>query len=435
MHTLTNLRLLSGDRRCAHVWIGAIHRFRWLVLLVTAFVATSASSEVQFRLSPTCPIANARVTITVIQGYGTPSLISVLAVQTNSDQIKIVISGATGSAGTPALSTLDIQLGALPEGAYHADLYMRVDDGAGHLGLEQFAGATGFTIAATPGPCEPWSITIADGGVQSAPRNSQFPKPLLLAVTDSLLRPVSNASVYVSRAHASGSLESANVTADGVFVSNVATTDVNGIATFVVAANNELGSYTYFAEVTNANVSRRAFAVFSNRPSLVGPPVEAVVEYFNGRHYFMTAEPEEMNALDKQLIKGWLRTGAIFLAYLPSIQSTPANSLPVCRFYGKPEAGLDSHFFSASAIECQAVVDQFSDAWLLETNDAFRARLPDPTVGACPDSTIPLYRAYNNRADANHRYSTSIALIAQMSNAGWIREGYGPDAVAMCVPI
>jgi hypothetical protein len=39
---------------------------------------------------------------------------------------------------------------------------------------------------------------------------------------------------------------------------------------------------------------------------------------------------------------------------------------------------------------------------------------------------------FNKRPDANHRYMTSAVVRAQMEAAGWIREGYGPDATIMC---
>ena len=45
-----------------------------------------------------------------------------------------------------------------------------------------------------------------------------------------------------------------------------------------------------------------------------------------------------------------------------------------------------------------------------------------------------MYRVLNGRRDANHRYVTSPAIRATMLAAGWIAEGYGPDAVAMCAP-
>jgi hypothetical protein len=155
-----------------------------------------------------------------------------------------------------------------------------------------------------------------------------------------------------------------------------------------------------------------------------------VVEYYRAAvgHYFMTAERAEIDALDKGVTPGWARTGQTFNAYLPS----DASHGPVCRFYGRPEAGLDSHFYSASISECKAVIASHSNAWIYESGNVFTIDVPDPATGACAPTALPVYRLYNNRADINHRYTTSLALRAQMMNVGWIAEGYGPRGVAMC---
>jgi hypothetical protein len=148
----------------------------------------------------------------------------------------------------------------------------------------------------------------------------------------------------------------------------------------------------------------------------------------------MTADPVEIDALDSGLFPGWRRTGQTIGVYT---SATPLSSglSPVCRFYGRPEAGLDSHFFSASPVECQAVIDHFSNAWIYESGDVFVVGLPNLTDGSCPAGFVPVYRLYNNRPDANHEYTTSFVnrqiFVYQL---GWIPEGYGPDAVAMCSP-
>lgn len=158
------------------------------------------------------------------------------------------------------------------------------------------------------------------------------------------------------------------------------------------------------------------------------------IEYYRAAadHYFITADANEQRDLDTGVHPGWMRTGQQFNVYLPGDAASPHS--PVCRFYGRPEAGLDSHFYSASPAECQAVVARFSNAWVLESNDVFAVVLPDLASGACPSGTLLVYRVFNNRADVNHRYTTSLAIRAQMLAAGWIAEGYGPQAVAMCVP-
>lgn len=135
------------------------------------------------------------------------------------------------------------------------------------------------------------------------------------------------------------------------------------------------------------------------------------------------------DALDKGgVFAGWARTGQTFKAYLP----IDASHTPVGRFYGRPEAGLDYHFYSASISKCKAVITHLSNAWVYESGNMFTIDVPDPATGACAPSALPVYRLYNNRADVNHRYTTSLALRAQMMNAGWIAEGYGPRGVAMC---
>jgi hypothetical protein len=161
-------------------------------------------------------------------------------------------------------------------------------------------------------------------------------------------------------------------------------------------------------------------------------PVE-VVEYFNAAlgHYFMTADAAEIEKLDTGAIPGWQRTGESFHALPPG--ELPSFGLPVCRFYGLPSAGLDSHFFSASGDECAAVKEKWPNQWMLETEAAF---------GAIDDlfpfeNCTPLYRLYNDRPDANHRYTTSTAIRDRMLAEGWILEAaYDAryeDAFSMCV--
>jgi hypothetical protein len=48
---------------------------------------------------------------------------------------------------------------------------------------------------------------------------------------------------------------------------------------------------------------------------------------------------------------------------------------------------------------------------------------------------VPVYRVFSNRADANHRYTTSRATRDLMVTKGWVAEGDGPDIVVMCAPV
>ena len=86
-------------------------------------------------------------------------------------------------------------------------------------------------------------------------------------------------------------------------------------------------------------------------------------------HYFITQAVNEMRDLDTGVHSGWARTGRSVLASLPNQGTTTTN--PVCRFYGQPAAGLDSHFYSASVTECDEVAQKFPTAWLKESDRVF----------------------------------------------------------------
>ena len=159
------------------------------------------------------------------------------------------------------------------------------------------------------------------------------------------------------------------------------------------------------------------------------------VEYYNRAldHYFLTISPAEINDLDAGTHPGWERTGLRFLSY----QNPAAGTNPVCRFYRTPGFG-DSHFYSASPDECQAVIDHPDTypGWTYESGNVFYIALPDPVSGACASGTQPVWRFFNQRT-TNHRYTIDHAVRDAMraDPATWIPEGYGPDAVIMCAPV
>jgi hypothetical protein len=161
-------------------------------------------------------------------------------------------------------------------------------------------------------------------------------------------------------------------------------------------------------------------------------------EYYNQAldHYFMSASQPDIDALDSGRISGWERTGESLPVWITSFNclfgfASPPNLVPVCRLYIPPADG-NSHFFSASADECSAA-QTLHPQLVLETSKAFYASLPDPQTGACLYDQIPVYRVWNGRADSNHRYTVSLAIRDQMLSRGYVKEGYGPEAVAMCV--
>jgi serine protease len=160
------------------------------------------------------------------------------------------------------------------------------------------------------------------------------------------------------------------------------------------------------------------------------PPAVPVIEYYWAArdHYFISANPAEIAALDAAPPGGWVRTGQSFNAY-----AQPRGfASRACRFYIPAPYG-DSHYFSASPEECSAVQVKFP-MFAFETPSAFYVNLPDLNTGACPAGTIPVYRLWDNRADTNHRYTTSAAIRDQMLARGYLPEGYGLDRVAMCAP-
>lgn len=156
----------------------------------------------------------------------------------------------------------------------------------------------------------------------------------------------------------------------------------------------------------------------------------AVVEFYNVArdHYFMSASAAEIADLDGGVHAGWVRTGLSFKAYAASA----AGASPVCRFYLPPAYG-DSHFYSASPAECAQILAQYP-GFVYETPATFHIGLPDTVSGACAAGWSPVYRVWDNRADTNHRYTTSATVRQQMLGQGWVGEGYGPSQVIMCAP-
>lgn len=156
------------------------------------------------------------------------------------------------------------------------------------------------------------------------------------------------------------------------------------------------------------------------------------IEYYNPPrdHYFLTTSATEIALLDSGYFPGWQRTGES-IAVIKS-GSPVADFASTCRFYGKPEAGLDTHFYSAYRSECDYLIANAADAWILESEDAFRIFPVDLATGACPVNLVGVHRAWNGSTDVNHRYTTSDAIQAAMVASGWVAEGSGPNVVVWC---
>jgi hypothetical protein len=184
----------------------------------------------------------------------------------------------------------------------------------------------------------------------------------------------------------------------------------------------------------NGTVGQNVATNFAGQSASVvpsaAPPVALAIEYYNAGldHYFLTHIGNEIAILDAGVqIRGWTRTGQSFNVYA----AAGAGTSPVCRFYIPPEKG-DSHFYGRGMAECDATA-LANPTFVNEEPQFFHVMLPD--AGVCPAGTIPVYRVFSNRADANHRYMIDRTLRDQMANdRHWLIEGDGPDFVVMCVP-
>ena len=160
----------------------------------------------------------------------------------------------------------------------------------------------------------------------------------------------------------------------------------------------------------------------------VVPPV-TVIEYYNAAfdHFFITWVGAEIALLDAgTTVRGWTRTGRTIKVFPAAVAGTNA----VCRIYIPPGKG-DGHYFGRDQKECDGTMAK-NPGFILESS-TFLYLYPT-SAGACATGTIPVYRVYSNRTDANHRYTTDRAVRDQMVARGWLAEGDGADTVVMCAP-
>jgi hypothetical protein len=161
-----------------------------------------------------------------------------------------------------------------------------------------------------------------------------------------------------------------------------------------------------------------------------GPRRPPVVEFYNAAldHYFVTANAGRDGKARRRHVQG-------MGAHTAELQGVPADSsalsarglhAPYAALRQSGRAGLDSHFYSASKDECDDVKRKFPTAWVFESPIVFQSVVPDRTTGQCPDGTVAVYRLFNQRADANHRYTTDPPSGAEMIAKNYVPEGYGP---------
>jgi len=159
------------------------------------------------------------------------------------------------------------------------------------------------------------------------------------------------------------------------------------------------------------------------------------VEYYHAAwdHYFVTAIPAEIAALDNGTFVGWARTGLSFNVYATA--GAPGSSSTVYRFFSTSFAPKSSHFYTANPVEYQALL--VNPNWQVE-GAVFNVPVP-ATDGTCAAGTIPVYRLYNNGQGAapNHRFTTDLTvrdtMLARAADKAWIAEGMG-IGVGFCSP-
>jgi uncharacterized delta-60 repeat protein len=140
-----------------------------------------------------------------------------------------------------------------------------------------------------------------------------------------------------------------------------------------------------------------------------------IVEFSNSilDHYFIALDGAEAAGIDNGAAgPGWSRT---------KVAMRPGGLASVCRFYGTPGIGPNSHFYTAQPAECALV--KKDPGWTLEGIGFYTTRVVD---AACNAPLVPVYRYYNNRAqynDSNHRYVTDVGLRGYMESLGWVLEG------------
>ncbi|MEO8753678.1 MAG: DUF1800 family protein, partial [Casimicrobiaceae bacterium] len=163
-------------------------------------------------------------------------------------------------------------------------------------------------------------------------------------------------------------------------------------------------------------------------PVHAAEPNAQVVEFYNAalNHYFITAFPEEAAALDAgKPVAGWTRTGITWNAWQAAVDRPTAA--PVCRFFGTPGIGPNSHFYTASATEC-ATVKQNPD-WTYE-GIAFYIDVPQGVT--CASGIEPIYRSFYPGATvsaSNHRFLPDLTLHQNMASASLL------EGVVMCSPL
>ena len=184
---------------------------------------------------------------------------------------------------------------------------------------------------------------------------------------------------------------------------------------------------TQRASVFSSAVASIGALAFASTAAAMEPTAQAI-EYYNAGldHYFMTAFPEEAAMLDAGIVvKGWARTGITFNVWRDAPDDPAA--VPVCRFFGTPGVGPNSHFYTADAAECALV--KANPNW---TYEAIAFHVQVPAAGGCSAGTQAVYRSFHAGAavsESNHRFLPDLTMHQKMASSSTL------EGVVMCAPL
>lgn len=147
-----------------------------------------------------------------------------------------------------------------------------------------------------------------------------------------------------------------------------------------------------------------------------------VVEFYNKslNAYFMTGRLFEQQALDR--VSDFSRTGMSFQARAAG--SGGLGTKRICRFYISLSSPFtSSHFYGREDTDCAQIQAQNPQGF---TYEGFDFAITEPTFGACPAATTPVYRGFRAAAGGrtpNHRYTTSVQTYNLAQSQGYAGEG------------
>lgn len=325
--------------------------------------------------------------------------------------VRVTVSrlSASGERSEATLSVAQDTSGTVPLAAVHGNgavLVVRPSAQPNEWLVNRYVGHaldTGFGTAGT--------ARVGGGRVQGL-----FPTPdgglLLLADTEGASIDGRNEAIVFLKLDATGRLEPSFGVNGRTDLSASVLSEFPQQAT--LDADGYLAFYGYTAFRSGGEARYSFYFV-----RLQGVPDIVEFEHPGLKHYFITYDGAEARGIDAGAAgPGWMRTGLSF---------RPGGGAAVCRFYGTPGIGPNSHFYTADPDECEFV--KKDRGW---TYEGIAFYVTTPSDGLCRGGQRPVYRFYNQRAaenDSNHRYLANEALANSMVALGWKLE-----ALVFCPP-